>query len=381
VNEQSNYEMLGVDMFASSSEIQAAVERLSRQANAIANTDPERSRVIREQIRRIKEELLSGEERRNAYNRRLVAAGKADLTPNAPSSAWESEFDGRQRGQGGGRGGGNRPGMPVALGQPGRRGLRRYWVVAVAILVVIAAAVGAVAASTLAHVNVAVSTATALTTPTSVLLPTLAPTTRAQPSRTAAAEQISLPTVSVSATPPAPAGGSNVLYEARFDRGMPGWLANSNGAWQTTGGQMTYSGTGKGAILAPFAMVPSQRYAVEASIESGPCTRSAHGFGIYVRASEDVNDSSGVFGGLWSSGALIWTAQHGDYVRVPFDAGRHWWTVRVEVEGNRIRMLVDGALLTEALVPQFQTLPRVGVGASYCAVRVRAFRIVALSEG
>ncbi len=47
---------------ATTAEITAAIERLSRQANALSLTAPDRARLIRDQIRAIKQDLLAGGE-------------------------------------------------------------------------------------------------------------------------------------------------------------------------------------------------------------------------------------------------------------------------------------------------------------------------------
>ncbi len=72
------YTYLGLSPEAATEEIQSAVERLSRQASALAATSPERSQLMRETIRAIKRDLLSGPE-----NRRLYDAQRA--APQAPA--------------------------------------------------------------------------------------------------------------------------------------------------------------------------------------------------------------------------------------------------------------------------------------------------------
>jgi hypothetical protein len=77
--QDSHYRFLGLDAAASTVEIAAAVERVMKRAKAVTSTDPERSYQIRERLRRVKEDLLSGSERRAAYDRSLVR-------PRLPSS-------------------------------------------------------------------------------------------------------------------------------------------------------------------------------------------------------------------------------------------------------------------------------------------------------
>ncbi len=62
------YALLKLRPDATTEEIAAVVEKRSRQASAMANTHPERSQQLREQVRAIKRDLLSGPEARAAYD-------------------------------------------------------------------------------------------------------------------------------------------------------------------------------------------------------------------------------------------------------------------------------------------------------------------------
>jgi hypothetical protein len=84
---EDHYEFLGVDMFASHEEIRAAIERFSKQANALANTAPERSQQLRERLRRIREDLLTTPARRESYNRRLPEEGRRAKGDDLPLTA------------------------------------------------------------------------------------------------------------------------------------------------------------------------------------------------------------------------------------------------------------------------------------------------------
>ena len=80
------YSFLGIGPGATTEQITAAVERLSRQANALAVTAPERARQLRDQARAIKQDLLSGAESRQRYDHGLAArtANDADTQPPGP---------------------------------------------------------------------------------------------------------------------------------------------------------------------------------------------------------------------------------------------------------------------------------------------------------
>jgi curved DNA-binding protein CbpA len=82
------YSVLGLSPAASADEIAVAVERLSRQASALAVTAPERSQQLREVTRAIKRDLLSGQDSRRRYDQSLRPGGPADPAsaahPGAP---------------------------------------------------------------------------------------------------------------------------------------------------------------------------------------------------------------------------------------------------------------------------------------------------------
>ncbi|MGH3149336.1 MAG: double zinc ribbon domain-containing protein [Streptosporangiaceae bacterium] len=87
------YAFLRLSPTAREDEIQSAVERLSRQASALAATAPERSQSLRETARAIKRDLLSGPESRRRYDAclplRLPSHGRpaAAHLPPAPGPA------------------------------------------------------------------------------------------------------------------------------------------------------------------------------------------------------------------------------------------------------------------------------------------------------
>lgn len=62
------YAYLRLSPDATTEQIEQAVERLGRQAAALAATAPERSQLLRETVRSIKRDLLSGPESRQRYD-------------------------------------------------------------------------------------------------------------------------------------------------------------------------------------------------------------------------------------------------------------------------------------------------------------------------
>jgi len=71
------YAALNLAASASTEQIAAAVERMSRQASALSVTAPERSRLLRDQIRAIKQDLLSGDDQRQRYDQQRAQAEAA----------------------------------------------------------------------------------------------------------------------------------------------------------------------------------------------------------------------------------------------------------------------------------------------------------------
>jgi len=78
------YSVLRLSPAASADEIAVAVERLSRQASALAVTAPERSQQLREVTRAIKRDLLSGLEGRRRYDQSLRPGAAAAQAPASP---------------------------------------------------------------------------------------------------------------------------------------------------------------------------------------------------------------------------------------------------------------------------------------------------------
>lgn len=75
------YAYLRLSPQAPTEQIEEAVERLSRQAAALAVTAPERSQLLRETVRSIKRDLLSGPESRQRYDAGRAAAAQQAVPP------------------------------------------------------------------------------------------------------------------------------------------------------------------------------------------------------------------------------------------------------------------------------------------------------------
>lgn len=96
---QDWYAVLQLGPEATSDEVAQAVEKRSRQAAALANTAPERSQQLREQVRAIKRDLLSGDEARARYDASRSVAVSPPPQEAAPA-AWPGPDQAAQQGWG-----------------------------------------------------------------------------------------------------------------------------------------------------------------------------------------------------------------------------------------------------------------------------------------
>ncbi|MBV9279344.1 MAG: hypothetical protein JOZ41_04615, partial [Chloroflexi bacterium] len=69
-----HYRALGLPIDAPRGDVEAGVERLSERAATLVYSSPEQSHALWERIRRIREDLLSSDERRAAYDQALRQA-------------------------------------------------------------------------------------------------------------------------------------------------------------------------------------------------------------------------------------------------------------------------------------------------------------------
>lgn len=78
-----HYEILGVEKSAAPEEIEASLWRLADRAMALQHTSPAESDALWLRVRRIRRDLLGGEERRRAYNAELLKSSVAGDVPVA----------------------------------------------------------------------------------------------------------------------------------------------------------------------------------------------------------------------------------------------------------------------------------------------------------
>jgi hypothetical protein len=117
----------------------------------------------------------------------------------------------------------------------------------------------------------------------------------------------------------------------------------------------------------------------------------SHGMGILIRASRPVDptgNTAGLMAGLGKgfvgcdgvhSNALLATADT-DFTALAqdpraFSAGHAWHTVRVEVRGNSIKLIIDGRLRTSGSTRRFSSATAVGLFSLSARMQVKTFEI------
>ena len=125
------YAYLNIATDAPTGQIEQAVERLSRQATALAVTAPERSQRLRDAVRAIKRDLLSGPEARAQYDaNRDAAATPSPPPPPMPGGSGPGSGGPGGGGPGGGGLSGGGPGGGERISARIARFLRTGWVCA-----------------------------------------------------------------------------------------------------------------------------------------------------------------------------------------------------------------------------------------------------------
>lgn len=175
---------------------------------------------------------------------------------------------------------------------------------------------------------------------------------------------------------------SNVLYQANWSGGFNGWSGTQD--WKTVDGMLVNDGTHRNwrlSIVAPYQPTGID-YAVQAEIQVinvGGCSS----FGLVARAPQssgfgDSTDTNGIQGGVnycEFKGANIWDVpvNHTNY-----DPGTTWHTYRLEVKGNNIRFLIDGAPQLTATDNRYLSPGSMGLWCDTTQLNVRSFKVLKL---
>lgn len=170
-------------------------------------------------------------------------------------------------------------------------------------------------------------------------------------------------------SPTVPPKPGAVLYQANWDAGSDGWPVSNS--WKWVRGMVVNDGQRNDDLLISPYRPPMADYAVEteAQLLDGDLFvigRTA----LVARWSASYPSTLSVFRGA---------GQLPDLKSGPrLAGGTNWLNLRLEVQGNAFRLLINRALTIEAIENQFLEPGTVGLGARQGKVSVRAFRVVAL---
>jgi hypothetical protein len=224
-------------------------------------------------------------------------------------------------------------------------------------------------------------------TPTETLTPTATPTETPTPRPTATETPEPSPT-------PLPKAG-DVLYRATTKNGeFKRWAAS--GDWKVLDGMLLNDGTEctddiYRGLETPYKPGSLGDYAVEVQVQvvSGGKCFNYNSFGLNVRLTDQ---------GWYGSGVYVIEGQQGpafidrltlnqegtnvdDYTRLvekDFEPDSDWHTYRVEVQGNHIRLLIDGTLVGEATDNRFLEGGEIYLWCHGPQINVRSFKVIAL---
>jgi hypothetical protein len=187
-----------------------------------------------------------------------------------------------------------------------------------------------------------------------------------------------------------------VLYQEDGSDEWKGWVGSSD--WKILNGTLINDGTydistEPPTIVAPYQVQGSANYAVEARmrvLRQSSKRQQPPYFGFSVRGSSGGSGWQGYWASFIpsSTNALepsvyIQNNVASDFsqsvlAHAPFDPGTDWHTYRIEVNGNDIKVLVDGALALEVQDNQFLIGGQVGFGTANTELIISSFKIIAL---
>jgi hypothetical protein len=171
----------------------------------------------------------------------------------------------------------------------------------------------------------------------------------------------------------------NVLYEADWSEDLNGWPAVRG--WKHISNMLVSDGSpGHPAriwIPAPY-QPDTTDYAVEAEIQllNPQCGATYKEFGLIARAERE----EGIIAGYKCSEVAIGIGSH-FFRRIAsqaFDAGSRWRTYRLEVQGNLIKLFVDGVSMLEAADNRYLSSGKLGMFSIGAQISVRSFKVIKL---
>lgn len=224
-------------------------------------------------------------------------------------------------------------------------------------------------------------------TPSPTPEPTPSPTPSPTPEPTATPSPSPSPEPTLSPTPeptptPVPVAGT-VLYEADTSGGLAEW--SGAGGWQTVGGMLVNDGTSDAPMFIGAPFQPSTPdYAVEVELQ---WARGGKAFGVVARGGDGAGYWAGFAPRCNERHIFLWAAPLDEYCWEPeviglteMELDSEWHTYRVEVQGNTIRVLLDGTVVIETSDNRYLSPGQVGLWSDGAQVSVRSFSVIALGD-
>ncbi|WP_203994825.1 hypothetical protein [Virgisporangium aurantiacum] len=175
-----------------------------------------------------------------------------------------------------------------------------------------------------------------------------------------------------------PGGTATVLYAADWSSGLGGWVGHPS--WKVLRGVLVNDGTSGSLkpLLAPYDTEQLADYAIEAKIRvvrGGGCCRV---FGLAARRGTGGGGYAGVV--RWDGATLI--SENDDNILEygePFAPESEWHTYRLEVDGNVVTFLVDGAKLKTVTDNRHLTGGLTGLISAEYQLEVATYRVLRLN--
>ncbi len=180
-------------------------------------------------------------------------------------------------------------------------------------------------------------------------------------------------------------------YTADWSAGLAGWSGSAS--WTVVDGELyndgsEYDYSNEPTILSPF-VPPTSDYSVEAQIQRVRWTdegafSAAPAYGISARIAETgsyqagICASSGIYGCPGPNATEVFITASGANVALaeaPYAPDKAWHTLRLDVRGNELTLLLDGYVILTATDNRFLAPGRIGLWSNRAQIVVRSFEI------
>jgi hypothetical protein len=176
-------------------------------------------------------------------------------------------------------------------------------------------------------------------------------------------------------------GAGAVLYTADWSSGLNGWAGASS--WKTLRGSLLNDGTTHDStpILAPYDTGQITDYAVETRIRvirsDEWCCGHYESFGLTTRRAADGGGYSGAIRAN-STATIGYTDGGFETNEQPYSPADSWHTYRLEVDGNVVTLLADGARILTVTDNRYLTGGLTGLFDDGLQLEVASYRVLRL---